>query len=91
MGYEKFAGIGQQMVCYGMGVALCMLTCIVVLLSISVILRYRHREKILLKRLDEMLNAAINGSFTISSFGNLSKSSKKNSYSANAFSKSICI
>ncbi len=68
MGYEELAGSGQQMLWFCIGVALCVLAGIVILISVGVVLRYRHREKILLKRLDGMLDAAINGDFTVSSF-----------------------
>ena len=68
MGYEEFAGSGQQMPWFGICVALCVLSCIVALLSVGIVLRYRHRERVMLKRLDGMLDAAINGNFTITSF-----------------------
>lgn len=68
MGYEEFVGSGQQIPWFGIGVALCVLACIMVLISVGLVLRYRHRERVLLKRLDGMLDAAINGDFTIASF-----------------------
>lgn len=68
MGYKELAGSGQQMPWFGIGVTLCVLAGIAILISVGVVLRYRHREKILLKRLDETLDAAVNGSFTVSTF-----------------------
>lgn len=68
MGYEEFAGSGQQLPEVGILVAVCVLLCIVALLSVSIALRYRQRERVMLKSLDGMLDAAINGNFTITSF-----------------------
>ncbi len=68
MGYEEFAGSGQLMLWVTVCTALCVLACVAVLISVGVVFRYRHREKVMLKRLDGMLNEAINGSFTVSSF-----------------------
>ncbi|MBR2407727.1 MAG: HAMP domain-containing histidine kinase [Lachnospiraceae bacterium] len=53
---------------FGICVAVCVVACIGAVLSVGVVLYYRHRERVMLKRLDGMLNAAINGSFSIASF-----------------------
>lgn len=68
MEYEELVGSGQQIPWFGIGVVLCVLACIMILISVGLVLRYRHRERVLLKRLDGMLDAAINGDFTIASF-----------------------
>jgi len=68
MGNEGIMDGVQQMPWYGFLVVLCVLACSMVLISVGLVLRYRHRERGLLKRLDGMLDAAINGDFTIASF-----------------------
>lgn len=68
MGYEEFAGSGQLMLWVTVCTALCVLACVAVLISVGLVFRYRHREKVMLKRLDGMLDAAINGDFAVSSF-----------------------
>jgi len=68
MGYEGIGDGIQHTPGLVLCVALCSFAGIMVLLSIGLVLRYRHRERVLLKRLDGMLNAAINGSFAVSTF-----------------------
>jgi len=68
MGAGELVGEVWQIPWFGVLVVICIIACIGVLISVGVVLKYRHRERAMLKRLDGMLDAAINGNFTITSF-----------------------